>query len=1115
MEGDFSRGHRPDAKRGRAYRRVLVKQGAALLDSDLAAMVDANDRMLREVTGHVACAAGSSDLGFLVTPGRLLALFDPVHGATPVVTAPAGAVRDFSRKYLDRLPGLRISGAGGQVDVPLRNVLQAPTPCRIWLRADSAVNPVIAGAARAIAATPEYVALDLTVTGGVITFQPAATPYWVALIETRLNAGPLAALHWAAGGYQVGGIIAPTADTVWPGMAGPAGTALADASAAGAGTRMVAYLEVSERHITRIEDPGILEQALGGDHDTTTRSAVQAQVKLATAPALATPAEILGWFTAPALPSGRVLLGTAAAQSAADPCDLPVPGGYTGPDNRLYRLAVHAATQGVAGETLFKWSRDNACDIFAVTLHPNLPPGSPVSVIRARADAALRAGDLVELLSDATDLGDAAPATIGPGGLVRPHRAQGRLLRLDGGDVVSGSTRDFNLRDPLTEALVPPFNADAFGSSGIKLRLWSGLIRRAGNAALTAPLEHGIEAAISGEFEPGDWWQHEARVLADNANGPPLGTPPGAPHGPERLFAPLALLQQAAGAPMQLLAWLDTRYDPLCQSQADGVAYDGARVDTTADTVQEALDELFLRVSDGCGELAVPLAGSFQAVVDSIPPGGSARICLNAATRDLPAMITVSDKGDLVIGGIGPGSLLRRAGRQVIRFTRCRSVDLRDFAVQAQSGGDGHILEFVDCETVRIDGVRIDGAGPAGPGAAAIRTLSQTLQTRLVSIHHCTLSLGALDTGILAIDPGHAEIADNEITIRAEPLDFVADLAGDRTASALGTLLMDRINFSAGDGGFDFVGGPALDFQPPPGPPTMARGGVALSNGLWGQSTMTFTTHSSLSAQDWEALADANPAPNGPATNDAMMEAFLRRFRTALGRRVFGVASGFAVTIPTAVNGRFGALRELLQGTNQRIHGTAGIIVAMTTGPFRSPGNREPVAALYNEPGGQTVMITGNRISGFAQGIHVATSRSSGRPGFPGVRTNVVFANAVEITSNRILLRLPSQVRQRHGIMVGNTLAVRVIGNRVEDGLYRPFVESSPGTIGLDVDGIRLYGYFGPLVEVTGNLSHGMSVGIRFVNLTPPGLQAARPRDVFVAAIRDNAYSGDGTAVIV
>ncbi len=46
MKADFSRGYNPDKKRDKEYRRVLLQQGRVLLDSDVAALVDANDRVL-------------------------------------------------------------------------------------------------------------------------------------------------------------------------------------------------------------------------------------------------------------------------------------------------------------------------------------------------------------------------------------------------------------------------------------------------------------------------------------------------------------------------------------------------------------------------------------------------------------------------------------------------------------------------------------------------------------------------------------------------------------------------------------------------------------------------------------------------------------------------------------------------------------------------------------------------------------------------------------------------------------------------------------------------------------------------------------------------------------
>lgn len=69
MKADLSRGHRPDRKRGKDYRRVLLQQGRLLLDSDLAAATDALDTGLRTLARDVAGESGTRDQGFLITPG--------------------------------------------------------------------------------------------------------------------------------------------------------------------------------------------------------------------------------------------------------------------------------------------------------------------------------------------------------------------------------------------------------------------------------------------------------------------------------------------------------------------------------------------------------------------------------------------------------------------------------------------------------------------------------------------------------------------------------------------------------------------------------------------------------------------------------------------------------------------------------------------------------------------------------------------------------------------------------------------------------------------------------------------------------------------------------------
>ena len=1105
MEGDFSRGHRPDARRGQAYRRILARQGAALLDSDLNALMDASDRIDRQGLRHVACAAGSTDLGFLVTPGRLLALFDPALGQVPVVAGGAVAARDFSHKYLDRLPGLRIEAGAGTVTVPFRAPLAAATPCRVWLRADQAVIATIAGTAVPIPGGGDYAPFSVSLTGAQAVFTAAAEAYWVALVETEVvSPASDARFNWAAGGFQIDGLLAEAREALWPDLADPAGAALSAASAGAAGSLWVAYLEMWERVVTAVEDPGLREQALGADRETTSRSAVVAQVKLAPVTGLAGPDAVAAAFGQTIEPTGRVTFGTSAGSAAADPCDLPVPGGYSGPDNRLYRLAVHEiVTVGPNQVTRFKWSRDNAADLWACTLMPDQPPGANVSLVRVPASVPLRAGDLVELTSEAIERGDAAPGGLAAAGFTRPRRSQGRLFRLTGGDLVTGSFREFQLLDPLTETPVAPFSPAPFGSDGVKLRRWSGLLERTGTGAATLTLEHGLIADVTGDFEPGDWWQAEARVLAPQANGPVVTRA----HGPERLFAPLGLFERgAAGTPLILRGWLDSRARRLCAQEADFTAYDGARVGTGADTVQEALDELFLRLSTGCGEISVPATAALQAVIDTIPPRAEARICLNGGTRDLTAPVVVADKGDLILTGIGPGTLLRGAGRRVIRFERCRSVDLRDFAVQAQAGGNGAVIDFVDCGEVRLDGIRLTAAGPVDPRSSAIRQVSSANRpTRSFAMRRCRLSLGMFDTGVTAADPGQAEIEDNEISVPPTPMSFVTALTGDNeTLYATGAVLLDRMWYYSGDGGFDFVGSPVFNI-PPQGPQTVVRSGLVMANGMWGASTLTFTTHATLDVDLWERLAEDNPPPNGNAEQRDGMDAFLKDFRLALALRIFGAGGNF-VTIAPGFDTRFDRLRQGLLASNAVIHGRTGIVVAITRGPSRSLGLNQPVAQLLSAGPRQGARIRGNRITGFAQGVRVAASSRS-------TSTTFLFADSAEVLDNAVELRLPWQARQRGGIWIGNVLSVRVNGNRIVEPGYFALSDGEPG-YGIDADGIRFWGWFGPLAEARGNLVHGPSVGIRWNplgNLTEPGW--GRP-DVFVRAVADNAYSGMGLPVL-
>ena len=125
MHGDFSRGHEPDRKRGRNYRRVLLQMGRPLLDSDVAASVDAALGEVQATTRGLGCAAGSPDLGFLVTPGRLLAVFAESSDGVRVMGGTPDVWVDYRFRYLDRYPALFVRAAGG---IPARLTIPSLQP---------------------------------------------------------------------------------------------------------------------------------------------------------------------------------------------------------------------------------------------------------------------------------------------------------------------------------------------------------------------------------------------------------------------------------------------------------------------------------------------------------------------------------------------------------------------------------------------------------------------------------------------------------------------------------------------------------------------------------------------------------------------------------------------------------------------------------------------------------------------------------------------------------------------------------------------------------------------------------------------------------------------------
>ncbi|MEM6791398.1 MAG: DUF6519 domain-containing protein [Myxococcota bacterium] len=1128
MKGDFSRGHAPDRKRGETYRRVLLQQGRVLLDSDIAASVDAQDRLLRDLGRDLGCTMGSPDLGYVVTPGPLFALFETVEQVSglPVAGDPFRAYRDHGSKIYSRYPALLIDAtdAAGQVQIEGRwdlSVADHPT-LRIWARIPVGVSLQGQLDGQAITVGPglgeaSFEAYDIDVsllgltTYGRLTlgFSASAPNHeaWIGLIEGVSPLTPPSAFWFTAGRFYLDGLAVEQApkDGLHPAStyADPDPNAPPLPSPA-VNDYVVAYLEGWERVVTRTEDPGILEQALGGAIDTTLRTRAVGQVKLATVTAGsgATVDDIIAQvppsFLAIDRGQGRLDVTTTPSGTDPDPCAIPVQGGYTGSENRLYRFEVHVG--GDIGTAIFKWSRDNGGSLGAINIDD-----AANGLVTVVGGLSILDGELVEVLHEGTDLGDQDRASVdlGPVSVTPTRNRVGTLYYA----TTTARTGQIQLLDLVTKT--PVSLTTVATATGLKVRRWSGTCDTTLNGGTSSfELGDGITIDLSGsDFRPRDYWQYEARPQRDNANGPWQDTP----HGPERLLTPLALLRRTqATGPLTLLHWFEHQFSSLCELEADDIAYDGDKAGTDATTVQEAIDELYTKeplVVNGCGELIVHPDSDLQAVFDSIPDGADARICIHPGTWTVGKTVLVQNKGHLMIGGAGRASLIASENlSRVLRFERCASVHMHDVSVtaskRAQEGmGITGAVSVIDCPDVTLERLIVStGAGP-GPrrrvSAIQVATLDPDAASGRVKIRDCDVTAGHAQVGILVVDADAADIENNDVTCPQQSwslaghLDdsYVLGWAGSLMMSHLGVFDEDRFSndiFLAST----TVRLTASQLDEARLAPVPGRTMIVTGLGEWtspGRVT-GFMVHDDLvEASLWDTLLEANPMTgwnntDGGGRRVAHQEGWvlsnLRKLRRGIVRAALGQNSGVDLGASAAM---FGALaNQLVQRTNVTA-GDQGIVV----GGRRTPSLGDAFApkrtkwnTLYvQDPRAPQATIRGNRVDGFVQGIHIGTSYNQDLD----QREQRMRSYRARVHDNVVKLRVPGIARERHGIFVGNAHSAYVTDNTVE--LTYPAInrwnQQDP------TDGIRLWGSYGPLVHVTGNHVVGVPTGVRFNALNP------------------------------
>jgi hypothetical protein len=345
------------------------------------------------------------------------------------------------------------------------------------------------------------------------------------------------------------------------------------------GTYLV-YVDAWLRSVTALDDPALLEPALGG-LDTTTRTRTMAQIRLKyLGPEITTdcatvaplPDLFAGSSAAGDRPpsTGRLAARATPIADADDVCDIPPEARYQGLENQLYRVQVH--DPGELGTATFTWSRENA----SIAVLWTGQTGNTLAVSSLGRDSVLgfATNQLVELIDDT------------------------RELRGVPGMLATVSQPPSN--DELTVAGAGSVDRNDFPRNP-RIRRWDNPT----TAAITVAhgpgdgyldLEDGVQIRFeAGHYNTGDHWLIPARTATHDVDWPrdsqerPISRPP---DGIAHHYAPLALVETDGGVATVVHDCRDP-FPSLTTIAADDVSFDNEECAIPgARTVQDAIDVL-------------------------------------------------------------------------------------------------------------------------------------------------------------------------------------------------------------------------------------------------------------------------------------------------------------------------------------------------------------------------------------------------------------------------------------------------------------------------------------------------------------------------------------------
>jgi hypothetical protein len=693
------------------------------------------------------------------------------------------------------------------------------------------------------------------------------------------------------------------------------------------------FLDVWQREVTWVEEPSLLDVALGGV-DTAARLQTVWQVRVAAARQAA-----CGALLDAASPA-RLTTRAVAPPAPEDPCLIAPKTGYRGLENRLYRVEVHAG--GATAAARFKFSRDNASIRSPVLgMRKEMRGSKEVSILtvaRIGRDPALRiaAGDWVEITDEHRFLNgeSGAMAQVAEPPLEEAGQdgfavVLDRVIPETGGrafGATAAALAERRTRIIRWDQAAPRNSLDANGLMGVA----GGMIA----------LEEGVEVdfTLDGagtQFRAGDWWVFAARTA--DASVEELDAAP--PRGPVHHVAQLAAVANIAGN--------DEPAD--CRTLWPPLAPQGG---------------------DGCCTAVVRPGEDIQAAIDSLPQEGGC-VCLKAGVHPLRTTLLIRrPRVSLHAEAPGAAVLTRASEAPHLRIggggeQRAAVTDVTIAGIVFQLGSlaerrvDGGLL-VIDASAQRVDVVHCRFlVQDNGSGIAAVFTEGRdvTIEASVVE----RLAIGV-----------RAEGETEDLTVR--DCVFIANPSDDADATRLAARLPSSdagivaVGVLACSGALRVTGNTAIGYRIGILAGTEQTGGKGLGTTLALIADNIVLRNGPAAAQDADTPAVVAPPPPTPGTTPGAAQPprgtvvlsrdraeiaaeAMRVSRTAGTVRVSSLPSGLAIGAPEHVTAALSRLTSVSSGaaapaagasagtatTGGTTNATTGVSTTVGTGFDRIP----------------------------------------------------------------------------------------------------------------------------------------------------------------------------------